>query len=220
LKPAVARSHNAVADGEGLAARPTTEHELSPGRLEAVSDGVFAVVLTIMVLELRPPHETTLAGYLALWPHAAIYIVSFTTLAACWVNHRYLFSYLRRVDERVLWSNMALLFFLSLIPFFTASVGGNQLVALTIAMYAAAMLAVGLAFAALALSVRAQYKSAEMPAAFGARVSLIHAGAQVAHASAIAAAFVHPMLALTVLLVPSVVYMTKLTRPPSGAIRS
>jgi uncharacterized membrane protein len=215
MKSTVARSHDAVADGEALAGRPTAGHELSPARLEAVSDGVFAVVLTIMVLELRPPHDTTLAGYLALWPHAAVYVVSFTTLAACWVNHRYLFSYLRRVDERVLWSNMALLFFLSLIPFFTASVGENRLVALTIALYAAAMTAVGLAFAALALSVRTQYESAEMPAAFGSRVSLIHTGAQVAHASAIAAAFVHPALALTVLLIPSVVYMTKLTRPRS-----
>jgi uncharacterized membrane protein len=119
------------------------------------------------------------------------------------------------VDERVLWSNMALLFFLSLIPFFTASVGENQLVALTMAMYAAAMLAAGLAFAALAVSVRVQYESADMPAAFRGRVPLIHAGAQVAHASAIPAAFFHPMLALTILLVPSVVYMTKLTRPPS-----
>jgi uncharacterized membrane protein len=215
MKSTVSRSHDAVADEEGLAGRPTAGHELSPARLEAVSDGVFAVVLTIMVLELRPPHDATLAGYLALWPHAAVYIVSFTTLAACWVNHRHLFSYLRRVDERVLWSNMALLFFLSLIPFFTASVGENRLVAITVALYAAAMTAVGLAFAALAVSVRAQYKSAEMPAAFGGRVSLIHAGAQAAHACAIAAAFVHPTLALTVLLVPSIVYMTKLTRPPS-----
>ncbi|HVN00096.1 MAG TPA: TMEM175 family protein [Caulobacteraceae bacterium] len=191
------------------------EHELSPARLEAVSDGVFAVVLTIMVLELRPPHDPTLAGYLALWPHAAIYVVSFTTLATFWVNHRYLFSYLRRVDDRVLWSNMALLFFLSLIPFFTASVGENQLVAFTTAMYAAALTAAGLAFAALAVSVRAQYRAAEMPAVFRSRVSLIHAGAQVTHASAIPVAFVHPMLSLIMLLVPAVVYMTKLTRPSS-----
>jgi uncharacterized membrane protein len=131
------------------------------------------------------------------------------------VNHRDLFSYLRRVDDRVLWSNMALLFFLSLIPFFTASVGENQLVALTISMYAAALTAAGLAFAALAVSVRAQYTSPDIPAAFRSRVSLIHAGAQITHASAIAVAFVHPMLALIMLLVPGVVYMTKLTRPSS-----
>jgi uncharacterized membrane protein len=189
------------------------EHELSPARLEAVSDGVFAVVLTIMVLELRPPHDTTLGGYLALWPHAAIYVVSFMTLATFWVNHRYLFSYLKRVDERVLWSNMTLLFFLSLIPFFTASVGENRLVALTIAIYAAAMLANGLAFAALAVAVRTQYKSTDMPAAFRGRVSLIHAAAQITYASAIPVAFVHPMLALTMLTLPCIIYITKLTRP-------
>jgi uncharacterized membrane protein len=130
MNSTAAGSRDAVADGEGLPG-PTNGHELSPARLEAISDGVFAVVLTIMVLELRPPHDTTRAGYLALWPHVAIYVVSFTTVATFWVNHRYLFSYLRRVDDRVLWSNMALLFFLSLIPFFTASVGENQLVALT-----------------------------------------------------------------------------------------
>ena len=192
-----------------------SERELSPARLEAVSDGVFAVILTIMVLDLRPPHDATLSGYLVLWPHFAIYALSFTTLATFWVNHRYLFSYLKRVDERVLWSNMTLLFFLSLIPFFTASVGENGLVALTIAIYAAAMMAVGLAFVALALSIRTQYKSTDLPAAFRGRMSLIHAAAQITYASAIPVAFVYPILALTILTVPIIIYITKLTRPQS-----
>lgn len=192
-----------------------TERELSPARLEAISDGVFAVVLTIMVLELRPPHDATLAGYLALWPHLAIYLVSFAALATFWVNHRYLFSYLKRVDERVLWSNMTLLFFLSLIPFFTASVGENRLVALPTAIFAAALLATGLAFATLAISVRAQYEATNMPAALRGRVAWIHAAAQITHALAIPAAFVHPVLALTMLLAPSLIYITNLTRPQS-----
>jgi uncharacterized membrane protein len=192
-----------------------SESALSPARLEAVSDGVFAVILTIMVLDLRPPRDATLSGYLVLWPHFAIYALSFTVLATFWVNHRYLFSYLKRVDERVLWCNMTLLFFLSLIPFSTASVGENGLVGLTIAIYAAGMLATGLAFSALAVSVRTQYNSTDKPAAFRGRVSLIHAAAQITYASAIPVAFVHPWLALTMLIVPSIVYITKLTRPQS-----
>jgi uncharacterized membrane protein len=192
-----------------------TERELSPARLEAISDGVFAVILTIMVLELRPPHDATLAGFLSLWPHFAVYGVSFAALATYWVNHRYLFSYLKQVDERVLWSNMSLLFFLSLIPFFTASVGTNRLAALTIATYAMAMLTSSVAMAVLALSIRAQYKSADIPAAFGGRVSLAHAAAQVITALAIPAAFIQPVLALLIVLVPSVIYITRLTRPQS-----
>jgi uncharacterized membrane protein len=99
----------------------------SPTRLEAISDGVIAVAITIMVLELHPPHDPTPAALWSLWPQFDSYVVSFGFIAIYWVNHRYLFRYLKRVDERLLWTNMGLLFLLSLIPFATAYAGQSSI---------------------------------------------------------------------------------------------
>src|SRR5512138_3334747 len=123
-----------------------TERNVSPARLEAISDAVIAVIITIMVLELHPPQAATVPALLGLWPQFAIYFVSFLVVATLWVNHRYLFSLMRRVDERVLWSNMALLFMLSLVPFSTAFVGQTRLAALSTAVYALVLFLAGVAF--------------------------------------------------------------------------
>src|SRR5947208_7036652 len=117
-----------------------TERNVSPARLESISDGVIAVIITIMVLELHAPEVATVPALLGLWPPFAIYLVSFLFLATFWVSHRYMFSLMRRVDERVLWSNMALLFMLSLIPFSTAFFGRIRLAALSTAVYALVVL--------------------------------------------------------------------------------
>lgn len=187
--------------------------ELSPARLEAISDGVIAVVLTIMVLELHPLRDATPGGLLGLWPHFAIYLASFWILATYWVNHRYLFSFLKRVDEPVLWTNMLCLFLLSLIPFFTATVGVNRLAAFSMAAYASALLVAGLAFAALSVAVGAQYDAAEKPTAFRAGALRIHLAAQVTNALAIPAAFIEPRLSLAMMFAVGVLYTTRLARP-------
>jgi uncharacterized membrane protein len=77
-----------------------TERNVSPARLESISDGVIAVIITIMVLELHPPEVATVPALLGLWPPFAIYLVSFLFLATFWVNHRYMFNLMRRVDGR------------------------------------------------------------------------------------------------------------------------
>ena len=189
------------------------ERNVSPARLEAISDGVIAVIITIMVLELRPPRVATIPALLGLWPPFAIYFVSFLFLATFWVNHRYLFSLVRRVDERVLWSNMALLFVLSLIPFSTAFVGQTRLAALSTATYAVVLLFAGLAFSSLAVGINAQYEAADQPAAFGRRVILIHSSALVAYALAIPVAFLSAPAALGLIVAPGIMYVSRLTRP-------
>lgn len=189
------------------------ERNVSPARLESISDGVIAVIITIMVLELRPPAVATVPALLALWPPFAIYLVSFLFLATFWVNHRYAFSLMRRVDERVLWSNMALLFMLSLIPFSTAFVGQTRLASLSTAVYAVVMLFAGLAFASLASGISAQYEPGEAPAAFAPRQTLIHMAALAAYALAIPVAFLSPPAALALIVAPGLVYVTRLTRP-------
>jgi len=189
------------------------ERNVSPARLESISDGVIAVIITIMVLALYPPKEATAAAVAALWPQFAIYLVSFVVLATFWVNHRYLFSLLRRVDERVLWSNMVLLFMLSLVPFSTAYVGQTRLAALPTALYAVVMLFAGFAFWSLALGIKAQYEPGQAPTAFTPRQHMINAAAVAAYALAIGVAFLNTLAALALILGSALMYITRLTRP-------
>jgi uncharacterized membrane protein len=93
---------------------------MTRGRLEAFSDGVIAIILTIMVLELRPPHGHGLADLAPLLPKALSYLLSFAFLAIYWNNHHHLMHAVERVNGRVLWANVHLLFWLSLVPFATA----------------------------------------------------------------------------------------------------
>jgi uncharacterized membrane protein len=109
-------------------------------RLLAFSDGVIAIIITIMVLELKVPHE---AGFAALAPVAPVflsYVLSFTYLAIYWNNHHHFFHLVRRVDGMMLWANMHLLFWLSLIPFATGWMGENRFAPVPTAVYGVALL--------------------------------------------------------------------------------
>jgi len=122
---------------------------VSKGRLEAFSDGVLAIVITIMVLELTPPAGTTLNDLAALWPKFLSYGLSFVSLGIYWVNHHHLFQAARVVNGRVLWSNMLLLFFLSLVPFGTAWMGEHSFAAIPVFVYGVLLLLPPLAYASL-----------------------------------------------------------------------
>jgi len=93
---------------------PDFKRGMAKNRLEAFSEGVIAVVITIMVLELHPPHEQNLSALKQLWPTFLSYALSFLIVAIDWVNHHHLFQLLERVDTRVFWMNMNLLFWISL----------------------------------------------------------------------------------------------------------
>jgi uncharacterized membrane protein len=112
---------------------------LSPGRLEAFSDGVIAVIITIMVLELHVPSKeiSNLDGLRALLPLLLVYLLSFVQTGIYWVNHHYLVDDLDHVTHGILWSNLAFLFTLSLIPFATTWVGNRGISSFSIALYAA-----------------------------------------------------------------------------------
>jgi uncharacterized membrane protein len=94
-------------------------------RLTAFSDGVIAVIITIMVLEMRPPHGSDLHALLELGPNFLSYVLSFVYVAIYWNNHHHFFQLVDKVNGAILWANMHLLFWLSLIPFATAWVGSN-----------------------------------------------------------------------------------------------
>jgi uncharacterized membrane protein len=108
---------------------------MTPRRLEAFSDGVLAIIITIMVLEMKPPHGTGFAELAPLRPVFLSYVLSFIYLAIYWNNHHHLMHAAEKVDGRILWANMNLLFWLSLIPFTTGWMGENHFAAAPTALY-------------------------------------------------------------------------------------
>jgi uncharacterized membrane protein len=115
-------------------------------RLEAFSDGVIAIIITIMVLELRPPHGTELRDLAPLAPKVLSYVLSFVYLAIYWNNHHHLMHAVERVGGRVLWANVHLLFWLSLVPFTTAWMGEHEAAPTTVAVYGAILLMAAVAY--------------------------------------------------------------------------
>src|SRR6188474_3955619 len=109
---------------------------MGKGRVEAFSDGVIAIIITIMVLELRPPHEATIEALKPLWPVFLSYVLSFAYIGIYWNNHHHMLHAVKHVSGSVLWSNSHLLFWLSLTPFTTAWMGENHFAKNTVAVYA------------------------------------------------------------------------------------
>jgi uncharacterized membrane protein len=119
---------------------------MGKGRLEAFSDGVIAVIITIMVLDLKIPRGSRLAD---LWPVVPVllsYILSFVFVGIYWNNHHHLLHAVRSVNGRVLWANLHLLFWLSLIPFVTGWMGENHFAAMPVAVYGLVMFMAGFAY--------------------------------------------------------------------------
>jgi uncharacterized membrane protein len=119
---------------------------LDKGRLEAFSDGVIAILITIMVLGLVPPNGATVQALAELAPVFLAYVLSFVYLGIYWNNHHHLLAASSAVNGRVLWANLHLLFWLSLIPFATAWMGENGFAAVPVALYGVVLLAAGMGY--------------------------------------------------------------------------
>ena len=126
---------------------------MKTNRIEAFSDGVMAILITIMVLELKAPHDPTPASLARMWPTFFAYVLSFVIIAIYWVNHHYLIRLVSRVDTVILWANMNLLFWISLIPWVTVYLGDNHALPLPVALYAAVSTAGGFSFFLLRASI-------------------------------------------------------------------
>jgi len=127
-----------------MAAQQTT-----PERVGLFSDGVFAVLITVLVLELKAPESADFAALFPLWPTALSYAISYFFIAIVWVNHHHLFRYAERASPRLIWGNFAHLFAVSLIPFTTQWVAQSELAAAPVALYAAVFVAVNVTYLAL-----------------------------------------------------------------------
>jgi uncharacterized membrane protein len=123
-------------------------------RLEAFSDGVIAIIITIMVLELKIPHETSWDALLKLLPVFLSYVFSFTMLGIYWGNHHHLIHTIKDVNSGIMWANLHLLFWLSLIPFATGWMGENYFSQNTVAVYALVSALCGLAYYILLLIIK------------------------------------------------------------------
>jgi uncharacterized membrane protein len=123
-------------------------------RLEAFSDGVIAIIITIMVLEIKTPHDTGWPALLNQLPVFSSYLLSFIYIAIYWGNHHHLMSTVNRVNAAIIWSNMNLLFWLSLIPFATGWMGENHYATNTVVLYACLLLVCGISFTILQLCIQ------------------------------------------------------------------
>jgi uncharacterized membrane protein len=141
---------------------------MSTGRMEAFSDGVLAILITIMVLELPIPHGTTWAALHEAWPVLLCYVLSFVYLGIYWNNHHHMLHATERVSGSILWANLHLLFWLSLVPFTTAWMGENHFAAVPTACYGIVLLAAAIAYYVLqTLIVREQGEQSVVAHAIG-----------------------------------------------------
>ena len=147
--------------------RAATGRTMSKGRLEAFSDGVIAIIITIMVLELQPPHGTQAADLAGVLPGWLRYTLSFVYVGIYWVNHHALFDRVAKVDGAALWANLHLLFWMSLIPYVTAWAGEHPMAPLPVALYGMVLLLCSIAF--MLLSWRLDVEAGAHPMAWGSR---------------------------------------------------
>jgi uncharacterized membrane protein len=176
------------------------------GRLEAFSDGVFAVIITIMVLEMKSPHGTSLAALRPVLPVFFSYVLSFIYVGIYWNNHHHLLHAAQHVTGGILWANLHLLFWLSLTPFTTAWMGENHFAPWTVALYGVILLFAGIAYYILTKMLIAHHgKDSTLATSIGSdrkgKVSVV------VYATAIPLSFVRPWIAFACYIMVAVMWL-------------
>jgi uncharacterized membrane protein len=179
---------------------------MGTGRLEAFSDGVIAIIITIMVLELKVPHGSDPALLIGIWPVLLSYALSFLMIAIYWVNHHNLLHQSKRATTAVLWCNMFWLFCLSLIPFATGYMGENRFAPFSTSLYAAVLLLTGIAYVPLRVTIAAQSKADAAYDVIWTRSARKNYLSLALYAAAVPLAFVHPALSLVLAFAVAAIY--------------
>jgi uncharacterized membrane protein len=179
---------------------------MEKGRLEAFSDAVIAIIMTIMVLELKVPHEDTWAALRPLAPVFFSYAISFLMIGIYWNNHHHLLQATQYVNGRVLWANLHLLFWMSLIPFVTGWTGENNFAALPVACYGAVLLFSGIAYFVLTKTLVSHHgQDSALALAMGkdlkGKISLL------IYAVGIGVAFVQPWAAFMLYILVAIIWL-------------
>ncbi len=184
----------------------TTGTTMGRNRLEAFSDGVLAIIITIMVLELRAPHGIELAALKPLLPVFLSYVLSFIYVGIYWNNHHHLLHATKQVSGGILWANLHLLFWLSLFPFTTAWMGENHVAPIPAAVYGVVLLMAAIAYYILQLAIIAQQgRDSLLKAALGqdwkGKLSVV------LYLAAVGLAFVRPWLANAVYVLVALMWL-------------
>ncbi len=179
---------------------------MSKGRMEAFSDGVIAIIITIMVLALTVPHGSTLSALFPLAPIFLSYVLSFINLGLYWNNHHQLLQATERVDGSVLWANLHLLFWLSLVPFATGWMGDNSFAAWPVALYGLVLLCAAIAYylltrALLAIHARDSVLATALGRDFKGKISIV------IYVAAVSVAFVSAWLALALYFLVAFIWL-------------
>ena len=179
---------------------------MTKGRLEAFSDGVIAIIITIMVLELKVPHSAEWSALHELIPVFMSYVLSFVYVAVYWGNHHHLLHTVKNVSAGIIWSNAALLFFLSLIPFATAWMGENHFAQNTVIAYSILMNLCGMSYYVLMYMImQCHNENAELTAALNTQrrkgiLSLF------LYSFSIGAAFINPMISQVIFVLVAIMW--------------
>jgi uncharacterized membrane protein len=179
---------------------------MSKGRLEAFSDGVIAVIITIMVLEMKPPPSPSAAALVSAAPAFLTYLLSFVFVGIYWNNHHHLLHAVHHITGSILWANLHLLFWLSLAPFVTAWMGQNHLSPVPVAAYGGVLLCAAVAYFVLTrVLLSAHGKDSKLAKALGndfkGKVSMF------IYAAAIPLAFVHPLLSCLLYVLVAIMWL-------------
>jgi len=179
---------------------------MTKARLETFTDGVIAILITIMVLELRVPHGADLDALRPLIPLLLTYTLSFIFLAIYWNNHHHMFHTVDRVNGRILWANMHLLFWLSLVPFVTGWMGENNFAALPTAVYGCVLLLAAVAYTIIVYAILAdQGPHSKLRAAIGRDVK--GKISMALYVAAIPSAFIERWIAWAIYVVVAMIWL-------------
>ncbi len=179
---------------------------MTKGRLEAFSDGVIAILITIMVIELHAPDGNDLTALGPVVPVLLSFVMSFVYLAIYWNNHHHMLHAVRRINGAVLWANMHLLFWLSLVPFVTAWMGASRFAAIPVAAYGCVLLAAAIAYFVLSRVLIATHpENATLAIAVGRDSKGI--ASVVLYAVAVAVALVAPLVSCGIYVLVAVVWL-------------
>lgn len=179
---------------------------MGKGRLEAFSDGVLAIIITIMVLELKVPHDDSVESLIPLIPIFLSYALSFIYVGIYWNNHHHLLHTTQKISGTVLWANLHLLFWLSLIPFVTGWMGENHFATMPVAFYSGVLLMSAIAFSILQWAIiQADAQHSQLKLAIGkdikGKISIVF------YALAIACAFISTLIAGSLLILTALMWL-------------
>src|SRR4051812_20971625 len=176
-------------------------------RLEAFSDGVLAIIVTIMVLEIKVPRESTMAALLSLWPVFMSYLLSFVFVCIYWGNHHHLLHTVHNVNGNIIWSNMHLLFWLSLIPFSTGWMGENHFQELPVALYAINLLLCAISYYILQKTIMKYHAFTEKLAEAMKKQEKKGMASLFLYIISVASAFYNPLISEAIFVVVSIMWV-------------